>query len=145
MGQPPARPRILVVEDVADIATLLSLLLESAGCEAIGAADGAEALQRATPEPDLVLLDMLIPPPDGFEVARTLRARYPRLPILGVTVLTRPDQHARARACGVDEIITKPFDPEHLLARVREWLARRGSRGPARRRPRGPRRAVCIL
>lgn len=125
MGQPSARPRILVVEDVADITTLLSILLTAAGYEVVDAAEGAEALQRAVPEPDLVLLDMLIPSPDGFEVARVLRALYPALPILAVTALTQPAQHARARTCGVNEIISKPFDPEHLIARVREWLARR--------------------
>ncbi len=130
MGLSSGPPRILVVEDVPDIAALLAIILRSDGYEVVCAADGLEALRQAAPEPDLLLLDMLIPPPDGFEVAQALRARYPSLPILAVTVLTHPAQHARASACGVDEVITKPFDPEHLLARVREWLGRRRTPSP---------------
>lgn len=127
----PARlspPRILVVDDVADILSLYRILLSADAYEVVVAADGGEALRQAAVEPDLVLLDLVIPPPDGFEVARELRARYPDLPIVVVTALTQPALLARARACGASEVVTKPFDPEELLGRVRAWLARRAER-----------------
>lgn len=118
-----APARVLVVEDVPDIATLLYLLFKAEGYDPIVAADGEEALRLAEARPDLVVLDLLMPPPDGFAVARALRARYQDVPLLGLTVLSGEADHARARACGMNEVVLKPFDPDDLAARVRAWLA----------------------
>jgi two-component system OmpR family response regulator len=112
---------ILVVEDVADISTILVQLCQLEGYTTTTAWTGTEALAAAGCA-DLVLLDLVIPAPDGFEVARVLRATHPGLPIVAVTALSAREEHERALAAGVDEVVVKPFDLDRLVERIAGWL-----------------------
>jgi diguanylate cyclase (GGDEF)-like protein len=129
IDEPPrSAETILIVEDDPDIARFVEVNLRSAGYEVAVAADGKEALDRAQEmRPDLVLLDVLMPPGiDGIEVARGLR-RNPRTDttsIIMVTCLARHDDRVIGLDAGADDYITKPFYPAELLARVRSTLRR---------------------
>ncbi len=114
-------PRVLIVEDDRDLARVLQLSLRQLrpDCRVALAASGAEALAQAEVEPpDLVVLDVRIPPPDGFEVCRRLREAS-RVPILMMTAHDSPEDRERALRLGADDFLTKPFDHATFLARVR--------------------------
>ncbi|HET7358770.1 MAG TPA: hybrid sensor histidine kinase/response regulator [Rhodanobacteraceae bacterium] len=113
--------RILVVDDQAANLRVVSALLTRQGYEVVTAGTGAEALQRyAQSPPDLILLDMMMPGMDGFEVMQALRAQSPplRVPVVFVTAAHDRDLLLRAFDAGVVDYVTKPFLPEELLARV---------------------------
>ena len=124
-----AAARILVVEDEADLVTLLSYNLEREGFEVLVAGDGDEALLIVEEEgPDLVLLDWMLPHRSGLEVCRQLRRR-PRGRSLPIIMLTaRGDEADRVRGLdtGADDYIAKPFSMSELVARVRAVLRRSG-------------------
>jgi adenylate cyclase len=116
--------RILVVDDVIENVKLLDALLTSRGYEVVSAGDGAAALELvATAKPDLVLLDVLMPPPDGYAVCRQLRANE-ETAMLPVILLTAEAESEKARGleAGADDFIPKPFDPDELFARVGSLL-----------------------
>ncbi len=123
------KPRILVVEDEADLVTLLRYNLEKQGFSVDEASDGQEALLKIAEEkPDLVLLDWMLPALSGIEVCRQLR-RQPAtrsLPVIIVTARTEDQDAVRALDIGADDYITKPFSIDALLARVRALLRRTG-------------------
>ncbi len=122
-----ARPLVLVVEDEAALATMLRYNLEKQGYRVEEAADGQEALLRvAEAKPDLVLLDWMLPTLSGIEVCRQLRRRPAtrELPIIMVTARTEDQDAVRGLNTGADDYITKPFNMEALLARVRALLRR---------------------
>jgi diguanylate cyclase (GGDEF)-like protein len=119
--------KILVVDDDPDIAKFIEVTLASAGFEVAVAYDGQEALDAVTAlRPDLVLLDIMLPTIDGFEVAQELRrrARLTGMGIIVVSALGLPEDRLRGLSLGVDDYIVKPFEPELLLARVRGALRR---------------------
>lgn len=120
-------PSILVVEDEADLVTLLRYNLEREGYRVAVAQDGEEALILAKEEtPDLVLLDWMLPLMSGIEVCRRLR-RMPDLDQVPVIMLTaRGDEGDKVRGLesGADDYITKPFSPAELIARIRAALRR---------------------
>ena len=119
-------PRLLVAEDARDVAEVVAFAARTAwpGCEVTLAAGGAEALRRfGEREPDLVVLDVSMPPPDGFEVLRRIRERS-RVPILMLTVRDATLDKVRALDLGADDYLTKPFDHLELLARLRALLRR---------------------
>ncbi|MBV1797858.1 phosphate regulon transcriptional regulator PhoB [Siccirubricoccus sp. G192] len=125
-----ARPTILVVEDEAPLLTLLRYNLEKQGFRVEEAADGQEALLRvAEAQPDLVLLDWMLPALSGLEVCRQLRRRPATrdLPIIMVTARTEDQDAVRALDTGADDYISKPFAMDGLLARIRALLRRSGS------------------
>jgi two-component system, OmpR family, phosphate regulon response regulator PhoB len=125
-----ARPTILVVEDEAPLATLLRYNLEKAGFAVEEATDGQEALTRvAEGRPDLVLLDWMLPALSGLEVCRQIRRRPNTrdLPIIMVTARTEDQDAVRALDLGADDYITKPFQMESLVARIRALLRRSGT------------------
>jgi two-component system phosphate regulon response regulator PhoB len=134
----PLEPRILVVEDEAPLATMLRYNLEKQGYVVEEAADGEEALHKiATFEPDLVLLDWMLPGLPGIEVCRQVR-RNPAtqdLPVVMVTARSEDQDSIRALNLGADDYVIKPFSVEALLARIRAILRRRG-RLPAAERGR---------
>jgi diguanylate cyclase (GGDEF)-like protein len=118
---------ILVVDDDPDIARFVEVNLRSAGFDVAVATDGEEALRRADEiRPDLVLLDVMMPRVDGFEVAQRLR-RNPRTANTCIIMLTAKAQSSDkvlGLTAGADDYIIKPFDPIELLARVKTTLRR---------------------
>ncbi len=120
---------ILVVDDTDFNRTLIGALLNEAGFHDVGyAKDGFEALERiAARAPDLLILDIMMPGMDGFEVCRRLRAdhAYADLPVLVQTALSSSDDRNKAFAAGTTDLISKPLDRTELLARVRIHLENR--------------------
>jgi DNA-binding response OmpR family regulator len=118
-------PPILVVEDDAKAAGLIRLYLEHAGFPVETAGDGRAALERARrePVPRLIVLDVMLPHMDGFEVCRRLRAESD-VPIILVTARVEEDDRLAGLDLGADDYVSKPFSPRELVARVRAVLRR---------------------
>jgi two-component system response regulator MprA len=118
--------KILVVDDERAVRESLRRALELEGYEIELAEDGAQALERlrSEPEPDAMVLDVLMPGLDGLEVSRTLRRDGSKLPILMLTARTQVDDRVEGLDAGADDYLTKPFALEELLARVRALLRR---------------------
>lgn len=125
----PQRPkRILIVDDEVDNRELLKIMLEWEGFESDTAESGEEALAViAEHAPDLVLLDLMMPGLDGFDVTgRMKRDSATRdIPIMIVTALSDAGSEARARTAGADDFVTKPFHRADLCARIRAVLGQR--------------------
>jgi DNA-binding response OmpR family regulator len=113
--------RILVVEDDAAISRVLQLELEHEGYNVEVARDGLSGLERALKEPDLVILDLMLPRMDGLEVCKRVRAKS-RVPIIMLTAKDRVPDRVAGLDIGADDYLTKPFSTEELLARVRARL-----------------------
>jgi len=123
---------LLIAEDDRDLAEVVAYGARQAwpDCRITIAADGREALKRFAEErPDLVVLDVTMPPPDGLEVCRRIR-RTSRVPILMLTVRRNTLDKVRALDLGADDYLTKPFDHLELFARLRA-LVRRADDAPA--------------
>ncbi|WP_406601498.1 response regulator transcription factor [Lentzea miocenica] len=119
------RGRLLVVEDEPSIRELLCASLRFAGFTVSSAATGGEALQAARSEaPDLVLLDVMLPDRDGFEVVRRLRSGGVQVPVLYLTARDSTDDRITGLSIGGDGYITKPFSLEEVIARVTAVLRR---------------------
>ena len=119
-------PTVLVVEDDVHIAEVLSFLLERQGYRVIHAADGRAAVSHivALPAPDLVLLDVMLPFVDGFEIVGLIRAQagWQATPIVMLTAKNTERDAVRALDAGASDFIVKPFQPQELLARLRRFL-----------------------
>jgi len=119
-------PRILIADDEPTILMALEFLLRHAGFDVLTAVDGEQALQKARAEkPDLLLLDVMMPLRNGYEVCQELRAQ-PDLGAMKIVMLTargRETEAAKGLAVGADAYITKPFSTRDLVARIRELLA----------------------
>jgi two-component system response regulator MprA len=123
--------RVLVVEDDAEIASILKRLLRIEGYDVRDAADGEEALATARDfVPDLVVLDLGLPKLDGVDVAKSLRGDGD-VPILVLTARDATDAKVAGLDAGADDYVVKPFEREELLARIRALLRRRPPRGSA--------------
>jgi two-component system, OmpR family, response regulator MprA len=118
--------KILVVDDERAVRESLRRALELEGYEIELAEDGAQALERlgSDPEPDAMVLDVLMPGVDGLEVSRTVRRNGSKLPILMLTARTQVEDRVEGLDAGADDYLTKPFALEELLARVRALLRR---------------------
>jgi putative two-component system response regulator len=117
--------KILVVDDEAPNRQLIEAMLEPLGYTVYLAASGQEAIEKAPQvHPDLVLLDIMMPGMNGFEVARILKANSgpPYLPIVMVTALTRVDDRVKALEAGADDFLIKPVDKTELRTRVQSLL-----------------------
>src|SRR5438270_5155144 len=122
----PARPaKVLVVDDEPQIRTLLKATLTRAGYAVIEAASGREALNaKSIDKPDLVLLDLGLPDRDGLELVTLLRGE-PRSALIVISARDQTEQKVAALDLGADDYVTKPFDTDELLARVRASLRHR--------------------
>jgi two-component system OmpR family response regulator len=123
-------PRVLVIDDEPNIRELVQVALKFHGCAVTTGATGSDALRLAeTDSPDLIVLDVMLPDIDGFEVCRRLRARDNEVPIIFLTARDTTSESITGLTLGGDDYITKPFSVEALAARVRAVLRR------ARRQP----------
>jgi two-component system OmpR family response regulator len=123
---PNGAGRLLVVDDEANICALLSATLRLTGFEVRVAGSGQEALAAAAEfEPDLVVLDVMLPDLDGFEVAQRLRATgQPPVPVLFLTARDAVEDRISGLTIGADDYVTKPFSLEEVVLRVRAILRR---------------------
>jgi two-component system, OmpR family, response regulator len=122
--------RILVVDDEPSIVDLVATVLRYEGFQVETAATGREALAAVSDfRPHLVVLDVMLPDLDGFEVQRRLTADGPRVPILFLTAREATEDVVRGLTMGADDYVTKPFSLEELVARVRTILRRAGEGG----------------
>ncbi|HEY4701574.1 MAG TPA: response regulator transcription factor, partial [Streptosporangiaceae bacterium] len=118
-------PTVLVVDDEPNIRELVQVALTFHGCTVVTAASGQAALREAAAsEPDLVVLDVVLPDLDGFEVCRRLRARGDEVPIIFLTARDTSSDTVQGLALGGDDYVTKPFSVEALVARIRAVLRR---------------------
>jgi DNA-binding response OmpR family regulator len=124
-------PRILVVEDEPDIAFGLQDDLKVEGYEVEIVRDGVSAARRARDESwDLILLDVMLPRKDGFEVCRELRRSGVRTPIIMLTAKTHEAEKVLGLDLGADDYVTKPFSPRELRARIKAALRRSAENAP---------------
>jgi len=123
------KPRILVVDDELSIIKFLRANLEAKGYNVLAAMDGAQALQTFEMElPDLVVLDIMMPKMDGFEVCRRLR-EWSQVPVIMLSALGDEGDKVKCLDLGADDYITKPFGASELTARVRAVLRRTEAAG----------------
>jgi two-component system OmpR family response regulator len=122
-----AAVRVLAVDDECSITELLALVLRHEGCEVRTAATGADAVTAARDfAPDAVILDLMLPDLDGWEVLRRLRAERPLLPVIFLTARDGIEDRVAGLTAGGDDYVTKPFGIDELLARLRAVLRRTG-------------------
>ena len=118
--------KVLVVEDDINIAELLRLYLQKDGFEVSHAADGGKAVEMAKEiQPDLVLLDIMLPVMDGWSVLRTIR-QDSKTPVIMLTAKGETNDKVQGLKQGADDYLTKPFEMKELLARVEAVLRRAG-------------------
>lgn len=113
--------KIFMVDDDKLVTDLLEKLLKSEGYQTVTTNDSTQALEIAKAEnPDLVLLDLMMPQPDGFRVCRMLRElpEFKRIPIIIVTALDDSDSRAVAFGAGANDYLTKPFHPDELSEKI---------------------------
>ena len=148
LRRPDGTPvRALVVDDEPTLAELLSMALRYEGWDVRSAGDGLGAVRQGREfRPDVVVLDVMLPDIDGFEVLRRLRADSPDVPVLFLTARDAVEDRVAGITAGGDDYVTKPFSLEEVVARLRGLLrraavatARPRRRGAGRRRP-DPRR-----
>jgi DNA-binding response OmpR family regulator len=124
------KAKILVADDIKQNVKLLRVILTSSDYDVIEAYDGEEALEKAkTENPDLILLDIMMPKLTGYEVCRKLRAdtMTKNIPIVMITALHEMDDRIKGIEAGADDFISKPFNKAELLARVKSLLRMRQS------------------
>jgi len=118
-------PKVLVVDDEPNIRELVEVALKFHGCAVAVSASGKDALHQAqTYEPDLMILDVMLPDMDGFEVCRTLRADGNDVPVIFLTARDTTSDTIRGLTLGGDDYVTKPFSLEEVIARIKAVLRR---------------------
>ena len=121
--------KILVVDDEVDLVETVRFPLEMEGFQVLVSYNGEDALNQARKEnPDLILLDVMLPKLDGYKVCRLLKfdERYKHIPILMLTAKVQEKDKAMGREAGVNEYIGKPFDIDELVQKVKSYLDERG-------------------
>jgi len=117
--------KILVVDDEVDLVKTLRFSLETEGYTVLASYNGEDALNQARKEnPDLVLLDIMLPKLDGYKVCRLLKfdERYKHIPILMLSAKTQEKDKIIGMETGADEYITKPFDMDELIEKIKAYL-----------------------
>jgi two-component system OmpR family response regulator len=131
MGEGTNGHRVLVVDDEPNIVDVVSMALRFQGFSVESAGTGAEAISAvAAFHPDLIVLDVMLPDMEGFEVARRLGAQHARVPIIYLTARDATEDKVRGLSLGGDDYVTKPFSLEELVARIRSILRRSGLAEP---------------
>ncbi len=117
--------KILIVDDEADILEILKFVLESQGYECITASDGEEGLNLAREvKPDLIILDVMMPKINGYKISRLLKYdnKYKNIPILMITARSQEEDKIIGEETGADEYITKPFNVDFVVEKVKSYL-----------------------
>lgn len=117
--------KILLIEDEEDLITVIKMRLEAGGFNFVYALDGEEGLRKVHQEkPDLILLDLIMPKMDGFEVCRRLKAdsETSGIPIIIITAIGDKNIEDKARSAGAECVITKPYESSELLARIKSLI-----------------------
>lgn len=124
----PSDITVLVVDDEEDVVEVVSHFLKEEGYNVRTAYDGNEALEKATPEVDLIVLDIMLPGIDGFEVCKRLRARAETetIPIIFLSAKTEEEDQIRGLMLGGDDYLTKPVAPQVIVAHVKAVIRRSG-------------------
>ncbi|NJL84437.1 MAG: response regulator [Chloroflexaceae bacterium] len=123
LDRKPMLPCVLIVEDYLDNALLLVDMLAHLDCRTVVAADGLEALEQVSRyQPDLILLDIVLPRCNGIEFARCLKQQQPTIPIVAVTGLTFPEEKLAIAQAGCDGYLAKPILLEELERTVKHYL-----------------------
>lgn len=120
------KERLLIIDDQKEMRQLLKVCIQHKGYEMIEAESGTEALEKIKNQKfDLVLLDIMMPNKDGFEVLKEIRADIdPKLPVIMLTALGETDKVVKGLQLGADDYVVKPFEPRELVARVESVLRR---------------------
>ncbi|MEN3285378.1 MAG: two-component system, OmpR family, response regulator [Solirubrobacteraceae bacterium] len=131
MGATTNGHRVLVVDDEPNIVDVVSMALRFQGFSVESAGTGAEAVSAVGAfHPHLIVLDVMLPDMEGFEVARRLGAQHARVPIIYLTARDATEDKIRGLSLGGDDYVTKPFSLEELIARIRSILRRTGLAEP---------------
>lgn len=120
--------KILIVDDEVDLVETIRFPLEGEGMTVLVSYDGEDGLNQARKEdPDLILLDVMLPKLNGYKVCRFLKfdERYKHIPILMLTAKTQKKDQVLGMETGADEYITKPFDLDALLEKVKTYLSKK--------------------
>jgi DNA-binding response OmpR family regulator len=121
---------VLVVEDDQEINALVGAYVELCGFKYRPAFNGTRALEEARAEtPELVVLDLMLPDLDGFEVCKRLKAApdTQRIPVIMLTALSGEKDRERGRLCGAEDYLTKPFNPDRLMESIAQHARRNGT------------------
>jgi adenylate cyclase len=119
------KKRVLVVDDEPDLVAIVKMRLEANNYEVITACDGQEGLDKARADkPDLMILDLMLPKMDGYKVCGLLKAdtRYSKIPIIMFTARAQEADMEMGKEVGANAYITKPFEPQVLLGKIKELL-----------------------
>ncbi len=121
------KKKILVVDDEIDLVKTIQFSLELEGYKVLVSYNGEDALTQARKEnPDLILLDIMLPKLDGYKVCRLLKfdEQYKHIPILMMTAKTQEKDKLMGKETGANEYITKPFDMEELMGKIKAYLSK---------------------
>jgi len=128
------RKRILIVDDEKDLVDILKTRLEIEGYEILAAYDGQEGLEKAQEEkPDLILLDVMMPKMNGYQVCRLLKydEEFQNIPVIIITARGQEQDKMTGDEVGADEYITKPFENGVLFAKIKELLGKSRNKQPS--------------
>ena len=115
----------MIVDDDPNVRELVSVLLQNHGFETCEAIDGRDAMQKITNDnPDLVIIDIMMPNMDGFELCRNLRRYYENMPVLMLTAKGELASKVKGFGLGADDYLTKPFEGDELILRIQALLRR---------------------
>lgn len=135
-----ARQKILIIEDERDIVEMVEYNLKEEGYSTLSALNGEDGINLARSErPDLIVLDIMLPIIDGFEVCRTLKSddATAQIPIIILSAKSQETDKVVGLELGADDYVTKPFSPRELIARIRAIMRRRPEQQPSRVMERG--------
>ena len=116
--------KVLIVDDEKDIRNIIRYNLEKQGFKCISATDGEGALEKLNKNPDLIILDIMMPEKDGYEVCKIIRAQGSTVPIIFLTAMDREFDEIKGLECGGDDYLRKPFSPRILIARINSIFRR---------------------